>query len=126
MLIPAMSGGRYVFPMPQGVMTIAAADFSSNVCTLKMNPTDETGEKQLTAHMVTVVASASNDDLVLPPVKQCDGLVLYIINASSSNNIDLKYVDSSGSVEELDLAASEIGICMCDGARWFALVSTAS
>jgi len=131
MLIPEMSGGRFVFPIPQGVTSVAATDFDSAVCTLKMNPTSTAGEKQLTGAVVTVTPNAGDDDLVLPPVAQCEGLVLTIVNVHASNNIELKYVNSSGSVAELDLAnsdiaADEMAVCACDGSKWYALVSTAT
>ena len=131
MLIPAMSGGRFVFPMPQGVTSIAATDFSSNVCTLKMNPTSTAGEAQLTGAVVTITPSADSDKIVLPPVAQCTGLVLYLINIHASHELDLEYVNSSGSVAALDLAASvidndEIALCACDGSKWYAMVTTAT
>ena len=127
-----MSGGRHVFPMPQGVTSVAATDFSSNVCTLKMNPTSTAGEKQITGAVLTVTASANNDDLVLPPVGQCEGLVLHIVNVADAHGIDIKYVNSSGSVVDLQLGVAvnvdndEIATCICDGTYWYASVTKPS
>jgi len=122
--IPEMSGGRHVFPMPQGVTSVAAADFSSNVCTLKMNPTSTAGEVQLTGAVVTVTPGATGDDLVLPPVGQSKGLVLYIVNMHDAHHIDLLYTNASGSDVALSLGASaledeELSICVCDGVYWY-------
>ena len=123
--IPEMSGGRHVFPMPQGVTSVAAADFSSNVCTLKMNPTSTAGEVQLTGAVVTVTPGATGDDLVLPPVGQSKGLVLYIVNLHADHHIDLMYTNSSGTDVVLSRGASaledeELATCVCDGTYWYA------
>tara|TARA_R100000231_G_scaffold139559_2_gene121277 strand:+ start:9512 stop:9874 length:363 start_codon:yes stop_codon:yes gene_type:complete len=118
--------------MPQGVTSVAATDFSSNVCTLKMNPTSTAGEKQITGAVLTVTASANNDDLVLPPVGQCEGLVLHIVNVADAHGIDIKYVNSSGSVVDLQLGVAvnvdndEIATCICDGTYWYASVTKPS
>ncbi len=131
-LVLASSGGRFPTPpMSVGVTVVAAADFDSNVCTLKMNPTSTAGQKQVTGQIVTVTPGAGDDDLVLPPVGQCKGMILYVVNSHSSNNLELKYVNSSGSVAELqlansDIAADEIATCLCDGTYWYAMVTTAT
>ena len=123
-MIPEMSGGRTVFPMNLGVTNVAATDFASNVCKLTISPTSTAGEKQITGAIVTVTASASGDDLVLPPVGQSKGLMLIIVNLHDGNHLDIKYVNSSGSVAELflgnsDLEDEEISICVCDGVYWY-------
>jgi len=130
--IPEMSGGRHVFPMPLGVTAVVSADFSGTELKLKMNPTSTAGEKQLTGHVVTVLTNANNDDLVLPPVGQCAGMVLHVVNIGSAHGVDIKYVDSGGSVAELQLGVNvnvdndEIATCICDGTYWYASVTKPS
>jgi hypothetical protein len=58
-------------------------------------------------------------------------MILYVINSHGSNNLELKYVDSGGSVAELslansDIAADEAAVCICDGTLWYAIVTTAT
>ena len=126
--IPALAGGRFLSPPPAvGVTVVATGDFDSNVCTLKMNPTSTDGEKQITGQIITVTPGAADDDLVLPPVAQCKGMVLYVVNSHASYNIELKY----GATAELvlansDIANDEIALCMCDGTYWYAMVTTAT
>jgi hypothetical protein len=123
-MIPEMSGGRTVFPMNLGVTSVAATDFSSNICTLKISPTSTAGEKQVTGAIVTVTPGADGDNLVLPPVGQSKGLMLIIVNLHDSHHMDIQYVNSSGSRAELflgnsDLEDEEIAIAVCDGVYWY-------
>ena len=125
------AGNKIFPPLQNGVTVVAATDFSSNVCTLKMNPTSTAGQKQVLGSVITVTPGAGDDDLVLPPVAQCAGMILYVINSHASNNLELKYVNASGSVAELSLAASDIAadeaaVCICDGTLWYAIVTTAT
>lgn len=122
--IPEMSGGRHVFPMPQGATSVAATDFSSNKCTLKMNPTSTAGEVQLTGAIVTVTPGADADVLVLPPVGQSKGLALYVVNMDDNHSIVLQYTNASGSDVALSLGAAaiqdeELAVCVCDGVYWY-------
>ena len=74
-MIPEMSGGRTVFPMNLGVTSVAATDFSSNICTLKISPTSTAGEKQVTGAIVPVTPGAGG---------VCDGVYWYNANALST------------------------------------------
>ena len=138
--IPALAAGRFLSPPSSvGVTTVAATKFANGtatVCLLKMNQTSTADEQQVTGAMITVTANANNDILVLPPVEQSSGVILYVVNSHASNNIVLNYV-AAGSVHNnankaaLALGAAvipndEIGVCLCDGTNWYALVSEAA
>jgi len=127
-LVLASSGGRSPTPpMTVGVTVVATTDFSSNVCTLKMNPTSTAGEKQVTGQIITVTPGAADDDLVLPPVGQCTGMVLYVVNSHASNNLELKYAATAELVlAASDIANDEMATCVCDGTYWYAMVTTAT
>jgi len=137
--LAAFSGGRFLSPPPSiGVTVVAATKFSggtSTVCLLKMNPTSEADEQQVTGSMLTVTANANDDILVLPPVSQSTGVLLYIINSHDSHDIVLNYV-AAGSVHNnankaaLPLGAAKVpsdhcAVVMCDGTKWYSLTSEA-
>ena len=137
--IPALSGGRFLSPpMSIGTTTIAATDFtgsssddaltSGTNCILKMNPTSISGQVQVKGAILLVSANAANNDLVLPPVGQCSGMVLYIVN-KTANEIDVKFVNSGGSIAELvegtnQVGSNEIATALCDGTDWYCSVGT--
>ena len=137
--IPELAGGRFFTPpMAVGTTTISATDFSSSSsddaltsgtnCILKMNPTSIAGQKQVQGAILLVSANAGSDELVMPPVGQCNGMVLYVIN-KTANAIVLKFINSSGSIEtlaegETTVDSNEIATCLCDGSDWYGSIGT--
>jgi|3_EtaG_2_1085321.scaffolds.fasta_scaffold92672_2 hypothetical protein len=134
--LSANVAGNKLFPPPaHGVTSVAATVFAAGTggvrCALKMNPTSTAGESQVLGSIITVTPNANGDDLILPPVAQCDGMVLYIVNLHASDTIDLQYVDAAGSDAAMFLGAvvldnDEIATCVCDGTYWYAAVGTAT
>ena len=137
--IPELSGGRFLSPpMSIGTTTISATDFtgsssddaltSGTNCILKMNPTSIDGQVQILGAILLVSCNAGTDDLVLPPVAQCSGMVLYLVN-KTSNAFDVKFINSSGAIADLDessaqVASNEIATCLCDGTNWYIGIAT--
>jgi hypothetical protein len=137
--IPALAGGRFLSPpMSIGTTTVAVTDFSGSSsddaltattnCILKMNPTSIDGQVQVTGAILLVSANAANNDLIMPPVSQCSGMVLYIVN-KAANEIDVKFVNSSGSIAELvegtnQVGSNEVATMLCDGTDWYCSVGT--
>ena len=137
--IPELAGGRFFSPpMAVGTTTISASDFTSSSsddaltsgtnCILKMNPTSIAGQKQVQGAILLVSANAGNDDLIMPPVGQCNGMILYIVN-KTANEIDVKFINSSGVIAELvegtsQVGSNEIATCLCDGSNWYVSVGT--
>jgi len=137
--IPALAGGRFLSPpMSIGTTTVAITDFSGSSsddaltattnCILKMNPTSIDGQVQVTGAILLVSANAANNDLIMPPVSQCSGMVLYIVN-KAANEIDVKFVNSGGSIAELvegtnQVGSNEVATMLCDGTDWYCSVGT--
>ena len=136
---PAFSGGRFLSPpMSIGTTTISASDFtgsssddaltSGTNCILKMNPTSIDGQVQVLGAILLVSANAGGDDLVLPPVGQSSGVVLYVVN-KTGNAIDLKFIKADGTIDDLvegatQVASNEVATVLCDGTNWYGSIGT--
>ena len=139
--IPELSGGRFLSPpMSIGTTTVAATDFTASSsddaltsgtnCILKMNPTSIDGQVQVLGAILLVSANAGGDDLVLPPVSQCSGMVLYVVN-KTANAIDLRFINSGGSIADLvegatTVDSNEVATVLCDGTNWYGSIGTLS